>query len=162
MKADRTITLHPHRSLSPAASKLLQGSVIGLSVLFSAAFSNMKLWPVALATTAPAIGVVLAMRANNRAAREHEIIEINRDELKITYFAPNGREKFICSLQPAFTHVAVDESGPEEEGYRTKRLVISSRGKSFEIGKFLPPAEKAPLAAVLQSAVLDARKAELV
>lgn len=145
--------LRPYRSLSPRNFRLLMALFTGASFISALPFCFAGAWPVAGFFGLNAAGFYLAFRANDRAARAYEDVELTFFELLLAKVSPRGK-RTEWHFNPSF--VRLDEEKHEEFG--TQHLTLKSRGRSVEIGAFLGPAQKSDLAARLSRALAQARQ----
>lgn len=145
--------LKPHRSLSRRNFRLLIAIFAFLSFFWSLPFFLLGAWPVV-----GFLGLVVAIfyfafRANFKAARAYEDLQLTFFELLLTKVSAKGNraEWRFC---PSF--VRLEEERHEEFG--TRRLALVSRGKAVEFAAFLGPRAKADLAASLSRALNEARR----
>jgi uncharacterized membrane protein len=142
----------PNRSLSRT------GFIVVMSLLalmnFSAGFIFLAkgAWPVFGFCGLDVAFVWWAFRANYRAARAHETVQVADDEMLIRRVDQRGRVR-RNSLQPSWARLALVE---EPDG--ATHLFIRSHGRAYELAEMLSPGERAGFARALQSA-LDEMKA---
>lgn len=145
--------LRPHRSLSSRNFRLVMMLLTGLGLFASLPFVLSGAWPVA-GFMGMAIAILyLGFRANFRAARAYEDLQVTFFELILTKVSPGG-ERVEWRFNPSF--VRLEQERHEEFGLL--RLALVSRGRAVELAAFLGPAAKADLAANLSRALSEARR----
>ena len=88
-----------------------------------------------------------AFRANYRAARAHETVQLSDDELLIRRVDAKGRAEAL-SLKPYWVRIALSKL-PDE----STRLHVVSHGREVELASQLSPAERADFARALGAAL---------
>jgi uncharacterized membrane protein len=148
-----TIRLSPHRSLTRSNFRILMMVFAGASFFSSLPFIISGAWPVAGFTGLDVLVFYLAFRANFRAARAYEDVNVTPIELQIAKVSAKGI-KAEWRFHPSWVRLQKDE----HEEFGVQRLALVSRGQSVEIGHFLGPEEKAKFAARLTAALAEARR----
>lgn len=143
--------LTPHRSLAPRGFLLVMGLLAALSFTAGLAFFLMGAWPVVGFMGLDVALVYIAFRLNYRHARQWERIVIRPGEASLERVDIYGRAR-RWSLPTAWLRVELEE--PVEP---SSRLALCSHGKRLTLGGFLPPQERADLAAALRQAVSAAK-----
>jgi uncharacterized membrane protein len=144
--------LYPHRSLGPRGFLWLMLGLCACSTALGAAFWTMGAWPIPGFLGLDLVIVYVAFRLNYRAGRRYEAICLNHEALHVTRCDPRGRLSHE-TLQPFWLRVVL------EHGPRAGRLLLTSHGRTLEIGDFLPEAEKQALAEALRDALGKVRTA---
>lgn len=145
--------LRPHKSLSQAGFRVLMAALAAAFLGVGAVFFLAGAWPVIGFCGLELALVYLFFRLNFRDLRRYETVRLTDTELEIQRVAPDGRAERI-SLQPYWLKVTV-ESAPGRSG----RLVLSSHGRTLDLGSFLSPAEREDLARALNDALARQRRA---
>ena len=139
--------LTPNRSLSPAGFLLLMSALCVVSFAIGIAFLSMGAWPVMGFFGLDIALVYWAFRANYRAGREFETIEVAANTLTVTRNSANGScERF--NFQTYWVRIFLDE----EPSGRT-HLRLRSHGRDFPFAKFLSDDERRQFADMLESEV---------
>jgi uncharacterized membrane protein len=136
----------PHRSLT---RKGVMGVVAALMVLSAAValrFLLLGAWPVVIFSLLEVPLAALLLAINLRRARASEMIMLNEQELTVIRTDPAGRRKQV-SLPSAWLRVRLDE------GRGCPRVVLSSHGRTCEVGAFLHEPDKLSLFDALSAAV---------
>src|SRR5690606_34391776 len=94
-------------------------------------------WPVLGFCGLEVLAVWWAFRANYRAARAHETVQLSDDELLIRRVDAKGRAEAV-SLKPYWVRLALSKL-PDE----STRLHVVSHGREVELASQLSPAERA-------------------
>ncbi len=139
--------LTPNRSLSKAGFILLMSAIGIVSFAIGIAFLSMGAWPVLGFFGLDVALIYWAFRANYRAGREFETIEVAPDTLTVTRSSADGEaQKF--DFQTNWVRIVLDE----EPSGRT-RLNLRSHGRDFSFAKFLSDDERREFAGTLESEI---------
>ena len=142
--------LTPNRSLSPTGFLVLMLAIGVVSFVIGVVFTYMGAWPVMGFFGLDVVLIYFAFRANYRAGRAFETVEVTPDTLTVIRFAKDGRsERF--DFQTYWVRIFLDE----EPSGRT-HLRLRSHGKDFVFGRFLGDDERREFAGVLKSEVAAA------
>lgn len=141
-----TITLWPYRSLGPRGFRLLILSILGLSFAVGLLFFILGAWPV-IGFMGVEIGFVwYIFRRNYREGEVSERLDISEDGTSLTRIDAHGRERTERFHSPWLRADILSAEG------RQDKLLLNLHGQQIEIGSFLPPIEKPPLAEALNAA----------
>lgn len=139
------LCLKPNRALS-GRGVVVAFAVIGMSCL------SVALWSATQGNVfAPFFAVLVvvlvgaALRLAWRSGECAEWIELSGDALTVR------REARGCSVEAARFHPYWVRLGPAPQGH--PRVILSSHGRSLEVGAFLGEREREALAATLRSAL---------
>jgi uncharacterized membrane protein len=135
--------LTPHRSLSRTGFLILMGSISLVSFAVGVAFVSMGAWPVAGFFGLDVLLIYYAFRANYRAARAYETVEITSEGMTITRVDQHGRSEAF-HFNPYWVRVQLAE---EPSGHT--KLSITSHGRSFLFGLFLSDDDRRDFARAL-------------
>ncbi|MEX1034312.1 MAG: DUF2244 domain-containing protein [Sneathiella sp.] len=141
------LTLHPNQSLSKTGFVVLMSLVAAVSFFSGIFFWSLGAWPVFGFFGLDAVLIYIAFRLNFRAARRYETIRIMQDYLTITRTAPDGRsvvEEFEAYWARAMINGA--------------QLLITNRGRAYEVGNFLGEDEKLEVREMIAAALDTYRK----
>jgi len=127
--------------------------VIGVSFLTGLGFFLLGAWPVMGFFGLDVLLVYLAFQLNYRAARLHELIELNASELRLTRVYPSGRSQ-SWSFNPYWVRLELEEFETQAD-----RLSLRSHGKVLTFGSFLSDEEKRGFADALSMALRMLREA---
>ena len=143
--------LRPHRSLSPRGFVILM-SIVGL-VSFAAGINFVRIgaWPVFGFFGLDVALIYLAFRLNYRSGRQYEVIEVDKDDLKVIRCHPSGRQERF-SFNPYWVHVRLLDRG----NGRTD-LTLQLHDKRLSLGKFLTDGERREVADAVKEALVAAR-----
>ena len=148
---DFRAVLRPHRSLSPRGFLILMTILGGVSFIAGISFALMGAWPVFGFFGLDVALIYLAFRLNYRSGRLHEVVEIDKDELKVTRCHPSGRQEHF-SFNPYWVHVRLLDRG----NGRTD-LTLQLHDKRLSLGKFLTDEERREVADAVKAALVTAR-----
>ena len=150
---DAVIT--PHRSLGKAGFLIVMALIGGVSFVAGIQFVTMGAWPVFGYFGLDVLLVFWAFRANYRAARAHETVQISDTELRIRQVDQRGRVR-AHSFEPQWVRLDLRENADD-----TTELHLTSKGRSLEIGRVLSPAERADFADALERVLSDVKAGRL-
>lgn len=139
--------LHPNRSLSPRGFRLLMALAAVTSLGMGTAFFTLGAWPVVGFLGVDVLILYIALRANYRAGRLYETVELTADSLTVERVEPR-RPAVRFRFQPAWLRVRMDDP-PRHDSH----VVITSHGQSIIVGSFLSPEERADFAKALRDAL---------
>lgn len=145
-----SITLHPHRSLSPKAFTILMAFVGGVSFFAGMIFALQGAWPVLGFFGLDVLAIYIAFKMNFRAGRHFEVIEIQDGDLSVTAHYPNGSENQTC-FQAYWSRVTIEND----------KLFIRCRSEMREIGHFLIEEEKAEVKEIITNALYRYRHGQI-
>ncbi len=139
--------LTPNRSLSPGGFLVLMSAIALVSFVVGVVFMMLGAWPVMGFFGLDVALIYWAFRANYRAARMFEVVEISPRTLIVTRSSTSGRtERF--DFQTYWVRVLLDE---EPSGHT--RLRLGSHGREFAFADFLGHDERRQLAGVLENEI---------
>jgi uncharacterized membrane protein len=147
------IRLSPHRSLGPSGVRTLLGAAFVVGALFSLPFYLMGAWPIVGFLGLDVAALFIAFRVNFRAARAYEDFYLTYLELLFARASAHGARR-EWRFNPSW--VRLERIDHEEFG--PQRLSLLSRGRRWEIAKFLGPDQKAEFATTLTQALAEARR----
>jgi uncharacterized membrane protein len=145
-----SVTLSPNRSLSVTAMALFLAGFAALNLIAGVLFWYAGAWPVMGFMGLDVLLVWLALHWSNRQALRSENVTLTRSELQLCRFDPAGRllEKLV--FPRGFVHVDLER---DEERELIGRLLLRSRGRTYELGSFLGAKERLALARALEKAL---------
>jgi uncharacterized membrane protein len=139
--------LTPNRSLSPTGFLVLMSAIGIISFAIGIVFMSMGAWPVMGFFGLDVVLIYWAFRANYRAGREFETVEVAPSSLTIMRNHADGRsERF--DFQTYWVRIFLDE---EPSGHT--RLRLRSHGRDFVFAKFLSDDERREFAGVLEGEI---------
>ncbi len=147
------VRLTPHRSLDPAAVRVLMAATFAASAVFSLPFYLAGAWPIVGFLGLDVALLYFAFRANFRAARAYEDFHLTYFELLFARAGARGARR-EWRFNPAW--VRLERIDHQEFG--PQRLSLVSRGRRWEVAKFLGPDQKGEFATTLASALAEARR----
>ena len=141
----------PHRSLSGRGVRRLALVIATLGTLIALRFWFLGAWPV-IVFSGTEIGILLVLLGLNvRRARGSERVVLSRSILRVERTAPSGRLQ-VTELSVPWLNVIL-----EEQAGVTPRLLLTTRGRTHEIGVSLGETEKRDLADAVRAALHDVR-----
>lgn len=146
-------TISPHRSLSQLGFRRLF-TVLALTFTgVSGIFFALGAWPIIGFMGLEWLGLYWAFRVSYRQADAREVIEVWRDETRLTRVTHKGEARHWC-LKTAWVQVI------NEETKDTPRpLYLSSHGRAHAFGAELSAVERRSLARALRDGLKRARRA---
>lgn len=147
--------VRPHRSLDRRGFLIVMGLLALMNFGAGAVFIALGAWPVFFFCGADVALVWWAFRANYRAARAHETVQVSDDTLLIRRVDQRGHVRAI-RLQPYWLRVDMEE---EPDG--ATHLFLRSHGKSYEVARALSPKERMSFAHALRLALTEMKSKPL-
>ena len=144
-----SITISPHRSLSPFGFAILLGVVAAMNLAVGFLFWYLGAWPVVGFMGVDVALIYLAFRWSYRQTRRHEDLLVTASDLQLSRFAENRLIERI-SFPRGFVHVGIEH---DHDGELVGRLYLRSRGHAHEIASFLGGHERLALAEALNRAL---------
>ena len=139
--------LQPHRSLSPDGFVIVMAFIAIISFVAGVAFLIMGAWPVLGFFGLDVLLIYWAFKANYRAARMCETVDVTDETVIVRRFDKNGHVR-EWSFQPYWLRVEMreddDTCGP---------LTLTSHGRRLIIGAFLSADERREFAHALRAAL---------
>ena len=145
--------LLPHRSLSQVQFRRLLLAVAGIGFASTLPFVVMGAWPVLGFMGLDVLVVYAAFRANFRAARAYEDVEVTTIQLTLAKVSARGRR-----AEWRFNPVWVRLERQDHAEFGTQRLDLVARADRIEVGAFLGPDAKGRFADDLGRALAQARR----
>ncbi len=143
----------PHRSLGPQGFRVVM-ILCGLTTLVaSAAFMAVGLWPIAGFFGLDLLALAIAFRINFRDGRSFEEVIVTRLEFLLRRVTHRG-ERTEWRFNPLWTKL--DREHDDEFGLQ--RLAVTSRGERVLIARDLSPGERETLADALGRALADVKR----
>ena len=159
-KPRQRLELWPHRSLSPKGFKIFMMVLAGLMLTMGLGFFLVGAWPVIGFMGAEIAVLYIVFKLNYRAARQREHLMATKETFRIERISVDG-EKTVAELPtPWLQAKLVPDVKPDDdlESRTTPKLIVSSHGKSTEIGAFLHVAEKRELLPEVDAMLKDAQR----
>ena len=145
--------LIPHRSLSKKGLSTLLFCLGLAGIAVSIPFFLLGAWPVVGFFGLDVLILYLAFRANMRAARAYEEVEISHVELKLRKVSARGAIR-DWRFNPAWARLSTDR----HEEFGTQRIAVIEGRRQVEIGAFLGAEAKDELAESFGSALREAKQ----
>lgn len=144
-------TLRPNPPMSPRALSLVLALVAAINLIFALSFVLRGAWPIA-----PFLGLDVALlgwalRESRIAARAFERVTLTVSNLRIARHPARGNPSEIA-LNPYWVRVDFPDTG-----LPGAKLMLTSHGRSVQIGAFLGAQERSSFAETLKSALRKAR-----
>jgi uncharacterized membrane protein len=139
--------LYPHRSLDPRGFMTVMACITVLSFIAGLTFFVLGAWPVLGFFGLDLVLIYAAFRANFRAARIYETVQLDDACLLIRRFLPDGRI-LSWNLQAYWAQVELITTAPS-----APLLAVRSHGKYLVFGTFLTAEERLEFAAALRKAL---------
>jgi len=156
-----TLTIWPHRSLSPRGFLLVMTALGVLAFCIGLGFFLLGAWPVIGFLGLEILVVWCAFKINYRAAKQRQHLTATATKLKIENVSPAG-ERDTTELPTAWVKVELTpRDAPDTHSRHRQKLLVRSHGRTAEIGTFLHPAETPKLARDVGQMVQRARDAAL-
>ena len=143
------LELRPHRSLTQVGFRVVMAVLIAFGILSGVIFLVLGAWPVLAFLGLDVVLVYLAFRASYAGGRVHEHIRLSPVVLTVERVDRRGRQRRF-ELQPHWLRVDVSQS--------PSGLRLSSRGRSVDVGAFLPPDELEDVANQIRAALARLRR----
>ena len=141
----------PNPPLSPRALLFILIAVGAINFAFGVGFMLRGAWPITPFLGADVALLAWAFRSSRRAASRREHVTLTPSELRVARHPVRGRPTEIA-LNPYWVRVSL-----EEDIRPARKLMLTSHGRSIQLGAFLAPADRASLAEALKAALRAAR-----
>ncbi len=139
------LVIWPYRSLSPKGFKIIMLIIGGMMLSMGLVFFLIGAWPVIGFMGLELLVLYAAFKLNYKAARRQEKLLADKQTFRIERTSPDG-DINIDELPSPWLKARLDPSqDPAESDRRQQKIIVSTHGKSAEIGAFLHPAEKKAL-----------------
>ncbi len=145
--------LTPHRSMGPQGFRMLMAATFVATAALSLPFYLMGAWPIVGFLGLDVVALYFAFKLNYRAARAYEDFRLTYFELRFARANAAGRRR-EWRFAPAW--VRVERVDHEEFGLQ--RLSLCSRGRRWDVARFLGPDQKAEFAEKFGQALAEARR----
>ena len=139
--------LHPYRSLSAQAFKLMLIAVIIINAVIGIVFAMHGAFPVTGFCGLDVLALWIAFRMNYRAARSMERVRLTPLAMHVERRDPDGLARHWV-LNPVWASVREESVG----------VSVWSGGEALTIGAFLPPDERTAFARTLGTALYRAKR----
>lgn len=144
----RVLELMPHRSLTPKGARIFIGAVAVPTFAVALLFTAQGFWPV-LPFAGLEIGLLTwAVRASMRSGLERETITVTQDSVIIRHWDRRGVQSSVFPRH--WSRVTLHAPSA---ALPPSRLVLESRGRACEVGRFLTEDERRNLAVRLKQLV---------
>lgn len=143
--------LRPNPPLGRRAMVLVLAAVAIANFAFGMLFVLQGAWPVMPFMGLDVLALAWAFRASRRAARGHERIIVRAGDVEISRVPASGAPS-ATHFNPYWLQVRITEDMEQP-----RHLLLSSHGRTIELGRFLAPEERVRFAAMLKNALHAAR-----
>ena len=148
MREPYYLVLTPRCSLTPASARVFMVIVGGTCLALAAVFAAQGFWPV-LVFAGLEVGVLAwAVRASMREGSKRETIEIDEQRITIRRIDPHGEHFSVFPRHGSRVTLRTPQTA-----LHPSRLLLESRGRVCEVGKFLTEDARQSLAERLQQLV---------
>lgn len=145
---ERVLELAPHRSLTPKTARIFVALVAVPTFAVALMFTAQGFWPV-LPFAGLEIGLLAwAVRASLRSGLERETITVTPDSVIVRHCDRRGVQSSVFPR-----HWARVTLHAPPAALHPSRLVLESRGRACEVGRFLTEDERRSLAVRLKQLV---------
>lgn len=146
--------IRPHRSLGPAAFRVLMTICSLATIAASLVFLAFGFWPIAGFFGLDLLALYIAFRVSFRDARSFEEIVLTPIELLCRRVTHRG-ERREWRFNPLWTRLHREH---EDDEYGLMRISVTSRGERLVIARELSPPEREHLADELGRALADVKR----
>jgi uncharacterized membrane protein len=146
-------TITPHRSLSWVGFRRLFTALALIFTGVSGVFFALGAWPIIGFMGLEWLGLYWAFRVSYRQADAREIVQVWRDETRLTRISAKGQSECI-SLNTAWVQVINEESQDAP-----RPLYLRSHGRSYAFAAVLTAGERRGLARALRQGLAQAQRA---
>jgi uncharacterized membrane protein len=148
MSGPHYLLLTPRSSLTPASARVFIAVVGGTCFSVAGVFAAQGYWPV-LPFAGLEIGLLVwAVRASMREGSKRETIEIDEERITIRRSDPRGEHFSVFPRHGSRVTLRTPQTA-----LHPSRLLLESRGRVCEVGRFLTEDARHSLAARLQQLV---------
>jgi len=135
-------------SLTPRSARVFIGAVATATFLVAGFFTSQGFWPV-LPFAGIEIGLLIwAVRASMRSGLQRETITITEDYVTVEHRSPDGDWDSVFPRH--WTRVKLHAP---LAALHPSRLLLESRGRAYEVGRFLTEDDRRSLAVRLKQLV---------
>ncbi|MGH6869992.1 MAG: DUF2244 domain-containing protein [Rhizomicrobium sp.] len=148
-------TLRPNPAMNARTLGAIVGVVAAINLLFALSFVLRGAWPIAPFLGLDVLLLAWAFRESRIAALAFEHVTLTTSRLLVARHPSRGAPSNVA-LNPYWVRVDYRAEG-EDEKVTTAPLLLTSHGKSIQIGAFLGAAQRADFARRLKGALQRAR-----
>jgi len=145
------ITLWPHRSLSQRGFTILLLILGSLAIAIGLGFFLIGAWPVIGFMGLELLVLYAAFRLNYRDGKASEQLLIHEKGLDLVRISPKGAQQ----IESFHSHWLSADIVPQKG--KRKKLILRHHHHEYEIGAFLPPAEKKGVKKLINERLAAAR-----
>jgi uncharacterized membrane protein len=147
------VRLRPYRSLSRSNFRVLLCAFSAISFMTTLPFVIMGAWPVAGFMGVDIALFYFAFRANFRAAKAYEDVDVTPIALSLAKVSAKGT-RAEWQFNPSWVYLHKETHAE----YGVQKVALVSRGRRVEVGSFLGPDDKEHFARDLALALAQARR----
>jgi uncharacterized membrane protein len=140
-----TIVLRPNRSWTWRANSYLIGALAAISISYATTFAVRGFWLILPFTALELSALAACLYVCVRRTHLQEVITFSVDELVVE--RGHRRPEHVHRFSRFFARFRVE---PTVHPWYQSRIAIHARDETLEIGRFLPPDEKARLVSQLR------------
>ncbi len=144
--------LSPHRSLSRRGVRLVAGFAAALLFLPGLIFYLLGAWPVVGFMGLDVLGLYFALTWSLRDGRRFEEVTLWQDRLELRRVGPGGEEENLTFV-PFHVRLRIERDFDEH----VTAIWLRSGDKTYPVGAFLNPDDKASFAQAFGTALRKAR-----
>ena len=144
--------LRPNPPLGTRALLAILTIVAIINFAFGVSFTLHGAWPIAPFMGADVALLGWAFWVSRKAARQSEQLTLRSSELRIARESAAGKHSEV-TFNPYWVRVDFRGGAPAE-----RKLMLTSHGRSVQVGAFLAPQDRASLAEALTIALRTARE----
>lgn len=148
MSDSHSLVLTPRCSLTPATSRVFIAIVGGTCFAVAGVFAAQGFWPVLLFAGLEVGLLAWAVRASMRDGGKRETIEIDEERITIRRIDRCGEHFSVFPRHGSRVTLRTPQTA-----LHPSRLLLESRGRACEVGRFLTEDARRSLAARLQQLV---------
>lgn len=148
MSGPRVLELTPRCSLTPSSAGVFIAVVAGTTFAVAGVFAARGMWPVLAFAGLEIALLAWAVRASMREGSKRETITIDEDSITIRRIDPGGEHFSVFPRHGSRVTLRTPQTA-----LHPSRLLLESRGRACEVGRFLTEDARQSLAARLQQLV---------
>jgi uncharacterized membrane protein len=148
MSTPHILELTPRCSLTPAGARVFVAIVGGTTFAVAGVFAAQGLWPVLAAAGLEIALLAWAVRASMREGSKRETIAIDEQWITIRRSDPDGEHFSVFPRHGSRVTLRTPQTA-----LHPSRLLLESRGRACEVGRFLTEDARRSLAVRLKQLV---------
>lgn len=148
MTSPRVLELTPRCSLTPSSARMFVAIVGGTSLTVATLFAARGLWPVLPFAGLEIALLAWAVRASMREGSKRETIAVDEQSITLRCNGPAGEHFSVFPRHGSSVTLHAPRTA-----LHPSRLILESRGRACEVGRFLTEDARQSLAARLKQLV---------